>query len=72
MPVEILAGPLIFILAVFLILIGVVLILVIGAFIFFFPAIVAALIVWFITGGDKILTALTFLIIAIISLIKRR
>jgi|GEM_PF-3271581 ABC-type transport system involved in multi-copper enzyme maturation permease subunit len=72
MPIEILAGPLIFLLAVFLILIGVILIILIGALIFFFPAIIAALIVWFITGGDKILTALTFLIIAAISLIKRK
>lgn len=72
MVIEVLTGPLLLAVVVFLFLIGILFIILIGALIFFFPAIIAALIVWFITGGDKLLTAITFLIIAAISLIKKR
>ncbi len=50
-----------------LIIIGIVAIVVIG-FLFAFPiAGLAAILVWFVTGGDLFLTGLTFLIVALLS-----
>ena len=54
-------------LLIILVIIGLIAVLVIG-FLFAFPiAALAAILVWFLTGGDLFLTALTFLIVALIS-----
>jgi len=55
------------ILLIILIIIGLIIIVVIG-FLFAFPiATLAALLVWFLTGGDLFWTAVTFLVVALIS-----
>ncbi|WNZ29100.1 MAG: hypothetical protein IAX21_10800 [Candidatus Bathyarchaeota archaeon] len=59
---------------------GLLLLLIIGIFIiivvakvFFFvlPAGIIALIVWWLTGGNELLTGITFLVVAILSLTRR-
>lgn len=56
---------------VLLILLGIVIILVIKTFLFLLPAAVVAFAIWYITG-DNYLTGIAFLIIAAISLIKKK
>jgi membrane protein implicated in regulation of membrane protease activity len=54
-------------LLIILLIIGLIAIVVLG-FLFAFPiAALAAILVWFLTGGDLFLTGLTFLIVALIS-----
>ena len=54
-------------LLIILVIIGLIAIVVIG-FLFAFPiAALAAILVWFLTGGDLFLTALTFLVVALLS-----
>jgi hypothetical protein len=53
-----------------LVIVGVIIILLIGAFLFLLPAILIAAIVWFITGSE-LLTGVAFLLVALISLVKR-
>ena len=55
-----------------LVIIGLIAIVVIG-FLFAFPiAALAAILVWFLTGGDLFLTAVTFLVVALISAVIGR
>lgn len=54
-----------------LIILGIVIILVIKTFLFLLPAAIIASVVWFITG-DNYLTGIAFLVIAVISLIKKK
>lgn len=54
-----------------LVLIGVIVIALIGTFLFLLPAIIIAAIVWFITGGNNLLTGVAFLAVALVSLVKR-
>ncbi len=67
--------PLLLELAVLLILliIGVLIIVFVAKVLFFFlPAAIVALVVWFITDGNKLLTGIAFLVIAAISIAKRK
>ena len=54
-----------------LVLIGVIVIMVAGALLFFLPAAIIAGVVWFLTGNE-IYTGVAFLIIALLSLTKRK
>jgi hypothetical protein len=54
-----------------LVLIGVIIIMVVGALLFFLPAVVIAGLVWFLTGSE-LYTGLAFLAIAILSLTRRK
>lgn len=54
-----------------LIIIGIAIILIIKAFLFLIPAAIVAFAVWYITG-DNYLTGIAFLVIAAISLIRRK
>jgi hypothetical protein len=55
-----------------LLIIGIIVIIFIVKIIFFIlPAGIIALVVWWVTGGNEILTGLAFLIVAIISIIRR-
>jgi hypothetical protein len=54
-----------------LVLIGIIIIMVVGAMLFFLPAVVIAGVVWFLTGSD-LYTGLAFLAIAILSLSRRK
>ncbi|MCW4003780.1 MAG: hypothetical protein NWE95_07710 [Candidatus Bathyarchaeota archaeon] len=55
-----------------LIIIGLIAIIIIG-FLFAFPvAALAAILVWFLTGGDLFWTAVTFLVVALISAVAGR
>lgn len=53
-----------------LVVIGVIVVVLVGAFLFFLPAILVAAIVWFITGHE-LLTGVAFLAVALVSLAKR-
>lgn len=53
-----------------LVVVGIIVIVLIGAFLFLLPAIVIAVIVWLITGSE-LLTGVAFLAVALISLAKR-
>ncbi len=56
-----------------LLIVGILIILFIAKVLFFFlPAAIVAIVVWFITDGDKLLTGIAFLIIAAISIAKRK
>jgi len=56
-----------------LLIIGVLIIVFIVKVLFFFlPAAIVALVVWLITGGDRLLTGIAFLLIAAISIAKRK
>ena len=59
------------ILAGVLILIGIIIIKIVGAFLFFLPAVVIAGVVWYITGNE-LYAALAFLAVAVLSLTKRK
>lgn len=55
-----------------LLIIGIIVIIFIVKLIFFIlPAGIIALVVWWVTGGNEILAGLAFLIVAIISIIRR-
>jgi hypothetical protein len=54
-----------------LVLIGVIVIMVAGALLFFLPAAIIAGVVWFLTGNE-IYTGVAFLIISLLSLTKRK
>lgn len=54
-----------------LVLIGVIIIMVVGALLFFLPAAVIAGVVWYLTGS-KLYAALAFLAVAVISLTRRK
>jgi hypothetical protein len=54
-----------------LVLIGVIIIMVVGALLFFLPAAVVAGIVWYLTGSE-LYAALAFLVIAVLSLTKKK
>ena len=54
-----------------LVFIGIIIIMVAGALLFFLPAAVIAGVVWFLTGNE-IYTGLAFLVIALLSLTKRK
>lgn len=54
-----------------LVLIGVIIIMVVGALLFFLPATVVAGIVWYLTGSE-LYAALAFLFIAVLSLTKKK
>lgn len=54
-----------------LVLIGIIVIMVAGALLFFLPAAIIAGVVWFLTGNE-IYTGVAFLIIALLSLTKRK
>ena len=40
-------------------------------FFFVFPAAIIALIVWWLTGGNELLTGIAFLVVAVLSLTRR-
>ena len=54
-----------------LLLIGVIIIMVVGALLFFLPAAVIAGVVWFLTGRE-IYAAVAFLVVALLSLTRRK
>jgi hypothetical protein len=54
-----------------LLLIGVIIIMLVGALLFFLPAAVIAGVVWFLTGRE-IYAAVAFLVVALLSLTKRK
>ena len=54
-----------------LVLIGIIIIMVAGALLFFLPAAVVAGVVWFLTGNE-IYTGVAFLAIALLSLTRRK
>jgi len=54
-----------------LVLIGIIIIMVVGALLFFLPAAVVAGIVWFLTGRE-LYAAIAFLVVAVISLTRRK
>lgn len=54
-----------------LVLIGIIIIMVAGALLFFLPAAIIAGVVWFLTGNE-IYTGVAFLIISLLSLTKRK
>ena len=56
-----------------LLIIGVLIIVFIAKVLFFFlPAAIVSILVWFITDGNKLLTGIAFLLIAAISIAKRK
>jgi hypothetical protein len=54
-----------------LVLIGVIIIMVVGALLFFLPAAVVAGIVWFLTGNE-LYAGIAFLVVAVLSLTRRK
>ena len=54
-----------------MILIGIIIIMVVGALLFFLPAAVLAGVVWFLTGNE-LFTGLAFLAVALLSLTRRK
>ena len=54
-----------------MILIGIIIIMVVGALLFFLPAAVLAGVVWFLTGNE-LYTGLAFLAVALLSLTRRK
>ena len=54
-----------------LVLIGVIIIMVAGALLFFLPAAIIAGVVWFLTGNE-LYTGIAFLVIAVLSLTRRK
>jgi len=51
--------------------VGVIIIMIVGALLFFLPAVVIAGVVWYITG-NTLYAAVAFLIVAVLSLIRRK
>jgi len=54
-----------------LIIIGAIIIMIVGALIFFLPAVIVAAVVWWLTGNGA-LAGIAFLLIAVISLLKKK
>ncbi len=54
-----------------LVIIGIIIIMVVGALLFFLPAAVVAGVVWFLTGRE-LYAAIAFLVVAVISLMRRK
>jgi len=54
-----------------LVIIGIIVIIFIRLFLVFIPAIIVALIVYFLTGGDLFWTGIAFLVVALLSLIAK-
>ena len=54
-----------------LFLVGIIIIMVVGALLFFLPAVVLAGVVWFLTGSE-LYTGLAFLAVALLSLTRRK
>lgn len=54
-----------------IVLIGIIIIKIVGAFLFFLPAVVVAAVVWYITGVE-LYAALAFLAICVLSLTKKK
>ena len=54
-----------------LILLGLIIILIIQLLFMIIPAVIVALVVWYITGGDLLLTGVAFLIVAFLSVLKK-
>jgi hypothetical protein len=54
-----------------LVIIGLVIIVLIRLFLVLIPAILVALLVWFLTGGDLFWTGVAFLVVALLSIIAR-
>ena len=54
-----------------LVLIGIIIIMVVGALLFFLPAVVMAGVVWYLTGSE-LYAALAFLAVAVLSLTRRK
>jgi hypothetical protein len=54
-----------------LVIIGLIVIVLIRLFLVLIPAILVALLVWFLTGGDLFWTGVAFLVVALLSLIAR-
>jgi uncharacterized metal-binding protein len=55
----------------FLVLIGVIIIMMVGALLFFLPAAVIAGVVWFLTGSE-LYAALAFLAVAVLSITRKK
>ncbi|XHH09559.1 MAG: hypothetical protein ACFCUE_02720 [Candidatus Bathyarchaeia archaeon] len=58
-------------LLIILVIIGIIIIAAIKLFIVFLPAVIIAIIVYFLTGGDLFWTGVAFLVVAALSLIAR-
>ncbi len=56
---------------VILVIIGIIIIVLIKLFLVFIPAIIVAIIVYFLTGGDLFWTGVAFLVVAALSLISK-
>jgi hypothetical protein len=54
-----------------LVIIGLVIIVLIKLFLVLIPAILAAIVVWFLTGGDLFWTGVAFLVVALLSIIVK-
>ncbi len=54
-----------------LVIIGLIIIVLIRLFLVLIPAILVAILVWFLTGGDLFWTGVAFLVVALLSLIAR-
>ena len=54
-----------------LVIIGLVVILLVKLFLVFIPAIIAAIVVYFLTGGDLFWTGVAFLVVALLSLLSK-
>jgi len=54
-----------------LVIIGIIIIFIAGVFIFFLPAVIVAGVVWWLTGSE-FMTGVAFLLIAVLSLSKRK
>jgi hypothetical protein len=54
-----------------LVIIGLIIIVLIRLFLVLIPAILVALLVWFLTGGDLFWTGVAFLVVALLSIIAR-
>ncbi|MCW3996078.1 MAG: hypothetical protein NWE98_08035 [Candidatus Bathyarchaeota archaeon] len=58
-------------LLIILVIIGLIIIVLIKLFLVLIPAILVAIVVWFLTGGDLFWTGIAFLIVAALSLISK-
>jgi hypothetical protein len=54
-----------------LVIIGLVIIVLIKLFLVLIPAILVAILVWFLTGGDLFWTGIAFLVVALLSIISK-
>ncbi len=54
-----------------LVIIGLIIIVLVKLFLVFIPAILAAIVVYFLTGGDLFWTGIAFLVVALLSLLSK-